>query len=460
MRYVLFQLFLALATLLLQIVEPAPLSLTCSLCVCTGDRISCRGVGLTSMPRIDSSSFNVYHHLDLSHNYIGNVHQNDFNNLYQLKELDLSDNYLTHIDRHAFTHIANISFLNLSTNSLTSLPDALLDLHSLETLDVTSNPIPDNPVTGFTDAVMRHLGTKLKEFHFGGDTINTWPVSTNHLQALEVLELNGSHIYYVPPYFMDGFKSRLISLTIRNTNLPTTPIMTGLRNLRELHLDNNPFHNYGILPNSFTGLDSLTILSLRSDQLTEFPPILELLPRLTSVSLDGNSFYYISDNAITLINRTRISELSLRNCHLDRVPGSLTGASLRQLTSIDLSNNNINSIERYDLKDLVNLHKLSFAHNPLEYVSEEALKFQSLATLDLSDTKLKTIPRAVQNIPNLRELLLTNNEIDCTCDLIWFEKLLKARHGALNVTGSCETIYRTVVQYLDQFIPKCPDYVP
>lgn len=442
--------------MLSQVVHPAPVDMTCALCVCTGDRISCRGVGLTAIPRIDPNLFNAYHRLDLSHNFISAIHAHDLHDLHQMTDLDLSDNYLGNIDRHAFSGISNITRLNLSMNSLTAMPPALADLHSLESLDVTSNHIP---VNGFPDDLMRHLGTKLNEFHFGNDEINVWPTTTNHLQALETLDLNGSNIMYIPPFFMDGFKSRLKKLTIRNTHLPTTPIMTGLRSLQELHLDNNPFHDYGILENSFTGLDALEILSLKSDLLKEFPPILSHLPSLTSVFLDGNSFYYISDNAITLINRTRISELSLQNCHLDRVPGSLTGQSLSQLTKIDLSHNNINSIERYDLKDLVNLHNLSISHNPLQYVSEHALNLSNLISLDLSDTSLKTVPLAVQNMPTLRFLYLTNNDIDCTCDLIWFQKLVNGRrHTPLNVSGGCETIYRTVVEYLEQFVPKCPGF--
>ncbi|XP_061194230.1 leucine-rich repeat-containing protein 40-like [Saccostrea echinata] len=410
------------------------------------------------MPHIPNN-FGTYHRLDLSNNSIGTLHSHAFRGLNQLRDLDLSDNHLTTIDRHAFADIANITRLSIASNQLTSLPDALNDLSNLEALDVTDNPIPPDTHIGFKNDIMRHLGGKLKEFHFGDDIITTWPQSTNHLQALEILDLNGGNIGYIPPFFTDGFRSRLRSLTIRNTRLPTTPILTGLRSLKELHLDNNPFHDYGVLENSFTGLDALETLSLNSDLLTKFPPILQHLPNLVSVALDGNSFYYISDNAITLIHGTNITELSLRDCNLDRVPGALTGNTLYQLTKIDLSNNNINSIERYDLDGLHNIRNLSMSNNPLQYVSSHALNLTSLQFLDLSNTQLTTVPKAIQNIPNLRKLNLGNNEIDCTCDLIWFQKLVNPQHATLNLTGSCETIDRTVLEYLAQFIPKCPDYL-
>lgn len=82
---------------------------------------------------------------------------------------------------------------------------------------------------------------------------------------LEKFELNGSFIYYILFYFMDGFKSWFMLLIIRNINLLIIFIMMGLRNLREFYLDNNFFYNYGILFNFFMGLDYLIILSLRSD---------------------------------------------------------------------------------------------------------------------------------------------------------------------------------------------------
>lgn len=410
------------------------------------------------MPHIPHNTFSTYQRLDLSNNTIGTIRSHAFPGLPQLHDLDLSDNHLTSIDRHAFSTIANITSLNLASNQLTEVPAALHDLNALENLDVTDNPIPPNAYTGFKNDIMRHLGSKLKEFHFGHDMIVTWPTSTNHFQALETLDLNGGNIQYIPPYFMDGFRNRLQSLTIRNTKLPTTPILTGLRSLRELHLDNNLFHDYGILTNSFTGLDALEKLSLNSDLLTKFPPILHLLPNLRSVSLDGNSFYYISDDAVTLLHGTKITELSLRDCNLDRVPGALTGNTLNQLTRIDLSNNNINSIERYDLDGLYNLRNLSFSDNPLQYISEYALNLTSLEIIDFSNTELPTIPLAIKNVPNLRNLDLTNNKIDCTCDLIWFQKFVSNSNTLLHTKGSCETIDREVVQYLDQFIPKCPDY--
>ena len=392
--------------------------------------------------------------MTLANNSISVINSDAFQNLNAL-DLDLSDNQITTINQHAFRgSVSNITQLNLRNNNLTTLP-ILLDLKQLQVLDVSGNPIPSR---GFNDGVMRHLGSTLREFHFGHKTaLNQWPRSTDHLQRLETLDLNGANIYFLPPQSFHGFENRLRSLTVQYTKLTATPILTSLRVLEELHLDHNEFGDYGVLEPTFIGLNLLHTLSLRDDKLTKFPEILKNLPRLTNLALDGNRFYYISDDAVNIIHGTHVSNLSLKDCGLDRVPGSIAGRNLNQLSSLDLGDNNIISIERSDLDGLASLQNISFANNPLRYISTQSLKnLTSLVNFDMSHTKLVTVPKALENLPALNTLDLQNNQIECNCNLMDFQKL-QGRVG-FSVLGDCETIEVSIINYLQSFIPRCPEY--
>ncbi|KAK3094784.1 hypothetical protein FSP39_006204 [Pinctada imbricata] len=416
--------------------------------------MSCRGIGLTSIPDFDAG-LRLFTRVDLSNNSITSIGANSFQNLQSLVELDLSNNYIATVDAHAFDLVRNITSLNLRGNQMTILPN-LIQMKKLQILDVSDNPIRD---TAFDSNIMRSLGSTLREFHFGHKTVLTnWPRTTDHLQRLETLDLNGGMIYFIPPNSFSGFESRLKSLTIQYTKLTATPLLSSLKFLEELHLDHNQFGDYGVLEATFSSLSLLKVLSLNDDALTEFPAILKHLPSLTSLSLNGNHFYYISDNAVNILSGTTIQHLSLEDCNLDRIPGSIAGVNLNSLIELDLAHNNIISIERSDLDGLRNLQNVSFAYNPLRYVSTQSLKnLSSLTFLDLGHTDLVTVPIALKNIQNLQTVTFMGDHIECNCNLIEFQKLQRSK--AFDVEGMCETIEVSIVDYLNKFIPNCPDYV-
>ena len=382
-----------------------------------------------------------------------------------VNEVIARNSQITHVDVGS-PQTANITKLDLRGNLMTEINE-LDQLKSLKQLDVSSNPIlPQN----FNDRVMRSLGATLKTIHIGHPTsMTSFPRGiSEHLQFLSTLEINGASLYfqYLPPTAFRTFQFRLANLTIRNTHMQTIPLtLRDLRALTELHFDGNPIGDYGLLPESFTGLTQLTTLTLKNDGLTKFPEIVDRLPNLDSLSLDGNRLLFIREAAIDLVNSSKISDLSLSNCSLDRIPGAIaftSGDYLNTLRHLHLDDNNIQSIDRNDLHDLSNLQSISFANNPLQYISERAfLDMPRLTKINLADTEMRNIPIAVQNVdkPSSLSIDLTGTSIECTCALVDFQKVYMDRSRTrIQINGVCDTINQSIHDYLESRIPTCPDY--
>ncbi|KAL3848487.1 hypothetical protein ACJMK2_019340 [Sinanodonta woodiana] len=370
---------------------------------------------------------------------------------------------LNYIDENAFEGIEQyITTLDLRNNHLArtghSLPNALLHLKKLQYLDVSGNGFH---ARDYNDVVMRSIGASLTTFIFGDSaTLQEWPAGLHHLQQLATLDVEGGFLPIIPPQAFHGFEVTLRNLTFNNVNTYTVPLgIASLRNLSELHLDNlQGFSDASLTEQAFEGVGrTLRILSLRNDGLTVFPTVIKYLHNLESLTLDENKLEFISDDSIALLQQRNVNSLSLKTCDLSRVPGAIS--NIRGLKQLDLSNNRITSIEQNDVQNMTNLRNLSLAGNPLEYVSNKSFSgLDNLQTMDLSSTHLVVISQAIEHLLGLTTLDLSNNKIDCTCDLVWLKRFLVCYKKTITIKGECESIYMGIQDYVNLFIPNCLAY--
>ena len=92
-----------------------------------------------------------------------------------------------------------------------------------------------------------------------------------------------------------------------------------------------------------------------------------------------------------------------------------------------LSENNITSFQVTVLQFLPDLRKLQLQNNKIKSISEDFVQYlkthHNLADLDISNNKLKVIPRNL--MPNfLMTLKLSGNRFKCTCNNVWMKKWL------------------------------------
>ncbi|XP_052782663.1 uncharacterized protein LOC128218928 [Mya arenaria] len=436
-------------------------------CVCTAHIVDCNNHGLSNTPPLSSSS--EFTSLELSNNSLTVIQAASFAGL-NLTNLDLSMNKISSVENNAFSGISNqLKRLDLSHNNLRFLPNAIGYLTTISELDVRWNPMPGysggrHGTDGLTDSVMRSIGNTIKVFKFGDAMMTSWPQSLNHFNRLAELVVAGVNIPYWPPNAFHGFEQTLKKLTIENLPIGSVPYgIAGLRHLEELHLDNllYPFGDSSLVSLPFTELGgTLKVLSLKNDSLTTFPEGIKQLTSLQELYLDGNNLDFVSDEAISLLKTANVTLLSLRNCALKRVPGEIS--DLRNLETLDLSENLIRSIESTDLQNLHNLHTLRLNANPLLYISDNSLcGLDNLRDFFLQNTYLTEMSVAFKNMRRLHKLDLSGSHIDCTCDLTWVKSWIqKCRldEGTPEIEGDCETIDNKLMTYVNSRLPNCPGF--
>ncbi|CAD5206766.1 unnamed protein product [Bursaphelenchus okinawaensis] len=225
--------------------------------------------------------------------------------------------------------------------------------------------------------------------------------------ALKVksLELSGCGIQKIGNGVFDKLNG-LEELLLPNNNFQVIPLLGKLNKLKTLNFNRNKLNL--ITEGSFSGLDELTHLRLKHNNISSFPAtsLLELKTHLVLLDLSHNA---------------------LANVPVQNIRNS------QRLTYLDLSHNHITSIEQMEFVNLVKLKELRLNGNNLANLNPRAfLNVPSVTHLNLQDNKLSEVlmlnafehlevvnisNNAIKKIPpfkdmtNLRQVMLHGNKI-------------------------------------------------
>lgn len=313
----------------------------------------------------------------------------------------------------AFVELKQVVFINLAGNLLQTLPETIFNkVETIEELDLSYNSIADLPEKIFNKTSLAILHLKYNEIS------SSLKFVTRDLQTLE-----------------------LSNCKIGNIN---GDLFKGMEGLTNLNLKGNGIRK--IHPAAFMSMKALRHIDLSFNSLLEIPSVvfayncdLDVIKlndnrELTKLPLEG--FECSGSGSFS----TYFIDIS--NCDISEI-GVNTFATMPALTRLNLSWNNIvtldktvfrylnklidldlsnNLIEKLHDKLFVqnkNLNKLSLAGNPIEELSSKVfIPTAKLSELDLSDCDLLSIwsdstpkLRAAKVLKNLRVLNVSNNEI-------------------------------------------------
>eukprot|EP01060_Flectonema_neradi_P017692 TRINITY_DN24539_c0_g1_i1.p1 TRINITY_DN24539_c0_g1~~TRINITY_DN24539_c0_g1_i1.p1 ORF type:complete len:640 (+),score=78.96 TRINITY_DN24539_c0_g1_i1:79-1920(+) len=272
----------------------------------------------------------------------------------ELTKLDLSNNELSELPpgMPSFPMLGSIQQLNLMRNSLSSLPG---DLFSFQTL--TKLIVCDNKITTVPD----EIGTAmhLSELDFSNNPIRQLPESLGNLDHLSTLKLT---------------KCALVAL-------PES--LGGCRSLHHLDVSHNKLT---AVPVSLCQLLSLSTLVLSSNQISEFPefPPSKLLTRID-----------LSQNRLTLLPK-RISAPFVADLVLSfNGISEISFGDVRELTSLDLRDNKISSVDFVNPSTTPKITHLNVANNNITHIDPELGSLTNLKVFSLEGNPLKSISRTV-----------------------------------------------------------------
>lgn len=146
-----------------------------------------------------------------------------------------------------------------------------------------------------------------------------------------------------------------------------------------------------------------------------------------------------------------LESLTVRDAHLTSIDIKLK--VLRELKTLDLSNNEISSLKEFP--DLPNLVHLNLSSNKIKFLSASELP-KTLTGLDLSSNLISDIHKDVFALKNLQNLNITNNPIFCTCAALWVRDSLKDAQVVLNEPVKCAypSEFRGKSWYLSGICPQ------
>jgi hypothetical protein len=166
--------------------------------------------------------------------------------------------------------------LKISDN-LTTFPLEILDLsQTLETLDLSNNPLSSLPPT------FSRLH-KLKILFLSNCNFTTFPSQLARCRSLEMIAFKGNHMISIPP---NSFPRKLRWLILTNNEIAELPAGMGdCHMLQKCMLAGNKLTS---LPDEMAACRKLGLLRLSANNLTSLPPWLFNLPELSFLSFAGN----------------------------------------------------------------------------------------------------------------------------------------------------------------------------
>lgn len=246
-----------------------------------------------------------------------------------LVKIDLSHNAIPSISDEIGA-LTTLTSIKLAQNKLTTLPEGLFELTALKFLDLSHNELQGTLSESFGAL------TNLKELSLAANKLSKLPEAIADLIELEVLRLEENTLTTLPTAI--GKMKKLHTLTAHTNQLSSLPHSFGsLRNLQTLDIKKNRLDS---VTDQLATLQNLKYVDLRQNKLVVFPSLPQSAA-LDQVFLGFNALARIDEASILRV-KDSITVLDLRDNKLTELPVNM--AWLIRLKTLDVSNNDLSDL--------------------------------------------------------------------------------------------------------------------
>lgn len=244
----------------------------------------------------------------------------------------------------------------------------------------------------------------LTSLTFRGCGLTSVSTSIDHLGGnLLKLDIGENKLDSLPDWIGTVFTG-LQQLSIDRNSLKALPPSVGrLTHLRSLDV---AFNHFPTLDHHLANLTQLQLLSVAHNNLVQMPPCLDKMKSLTAVD--------ISDNKVR-----------------GPLPTALL-SSLRQLTSLNVGQNNLGDVTTEICLLAPKLTSLHWNDNKAKSVHDALWTLTKLQRLSLGGNMLTDISEKVSRLTNLTELSLDNNQFDILPHQLFALPLLNPQSLSIN----------------------------
>ncbi|XP_024939208.1 leucine-rich repeats and immunoglobulin-like domains protein 1 isoform X2 [Cephus cinctus] len=438
-----------------------------------------------SIPRHVLSHLSLLRTLDLSRNRISRIDSDDFKYNPTLQYVFMAGNSISEMIPGSLPPL--VKHLHVGRNYLKSLNRTLRDLNQLEWLLINSNELTS------LDGELPSSGHNLKMLYAVDNKLTHLPIEFRYLHRLENLFLQHNRIRSLDGTLQKARRLKFLELSYNDLQELTEDDFIEAEMLEDLELGHNSLKSLGGSgPNSdgsegnsaLYPLRSLKCLNLTHNELREFSfGSLRGLRELRLLDLSNNKIAQLSKGRPPTENLVEeegedvaganIQDMRLQHNELRSLEGSLFVGmkglqrlnlshnalgptigpqdlrGLDTLRVLDLSHNELTSLEEMSETWLPSLEELNASHNRLVTLSERDFRgFPGLCWADVSTNRIRSLtPELVANtrctvhgVPDVLRIYLQDNPVLCDAGLADLTVALEVNHAKVyGVVTDCPT---------------------
>ncbi|XP_063386005.1 protein artichoke-like [Cydia fagiglandana] len=158
--------------------------------------------------------------------------------------------------------------------------------------------------------------------------------------------------------------------------------------------------------------DHINAISITNGRIKKFPETVLNLRQATIVDLSSNNIDSL--NLAAFARPSMINVLNVSYNNIERLDAQIGWPSYWQLpvTTIDFSHNNIQGVLQNDIAPYVTLRHLNLSYNYIESFNQDTFSnLTGLLTLDISNNKIFKLDSSLAGLVSLQELYLDHNDL-------------------------------------------------
>lgn len=303
--------------------------------------------------------------------------------------LRMPNTTIRRVDFFTLRRLPGLVLLDLNSNGINEIAGTGRTLPKLRILDLSGNNLHIIQPYAFRDF------PQLASLNLSGNGLHTISPSCFLLPTLKVLDLRRNRLSVLKAHFF-AHTPNLLEVYLTRNSLSRIPSSVFEHSLHILDLSNN--HIIRLEDSAFDGINISGRLNLAQNSLRAVPnTALKRVGHVRQLVLDANLFRVLGAGALVSVAVTSLSVSNLRHLHF---------------------------IHREAFLNLIDLEELRIRDNQaLTYVHPKCLvNSPKLRVLDLSNNNLITLEEELlKGIPEVTELRVANNRFICHCSLSWLQ---------------------------------------